>query len=323
MDDKLEISVDAFGVNPTLFKIDHEIVQEILRKPVQTASGHAAIYRYSPTMIMKFSNPHEVQVYEHIKQFEDLKTIVPTYYGFVDLPRGELRDHFTTNRKVEPDSFRYQKDHCVFVIMEDLLSNNISKPHVTDIKLGKCNYEENDEEEKKRKHRKRAKETGMDVWGGRFDGISIFGLKTLHKKDLWIHTFSDNLIYYLIPEFNYQCDENIISSLNPERKNRVIVICNILVEKLSKIHEILIERQSHFNFLQSSIFILYEGDTQKLPYADARLIDFDHTHYKDKDTNILVTPQVELDTFNIGDAGISFGIKSVIKLLNELVVKLN
>jgi len=307
----------------SLFNIDHDVVQEILSRPVHTASGHAAIYRYSPTKIMKFSNPHEVQVYENIKHFEDLKKIVPAYYGFVDLPKGELRDHYTTNRKVRPNTFRDLKDHCVFVVMEDLLSNITSQQHIADIKLGTLNVEPDARESKKQKHMKRARETGMDVWGGRFDGLAIHGHEDLHKKELWTHSFSDNLIYFLIPEFNYEFDESIVDTMSLARRQRVITICNILIEKLNKVHDIITRNQNHFNFLQSSIFIVYEGDLEKPAYADARLIDFDHTHFKNFDTNTVVTPEVELaPSFDIGDAGVTTGLKSVIQVLNELVATL-
>jgi len=320
MSKPLEISVHHGS--DSLLKTDNAILQEILNKPVKTASGHAAVYKYSTGKIMKFSNPHEVKVYENFKHFDDVKAIVPEYFGYVDLPKGDLCSNFLTNRKVRANSFRDQKDHCVFVVIEDLLSNNISKPHITDIKLGKVNYEECSDEEKKQKHRERAKQTGMDVWGGRFDGISIHGQDGIQKKELWAHSFAENLNNFLVPECNFQLDSNTINSLCPEAKERIITICNTLLEKLSQIHLVLTGRQSHFNFLQSSVLLIYEGDFEKEPYADARLIDFDHTHFKKRSTETIVTPYTE-STSDLGDSGAICGINSVIRLLNELISNIN
>jgi hypothetical protein len=322
MSQPLEISVHL--ESDSLFKIDNAILQEILNKPVKTASGHAAVYQYSPGKIMKFSNPHEVKVYENFKHYDDLKPIVPKYYGYVDLNKGDLCKHFITNRKLRPNSFRDQKDHCVFVVIEDLLPNHLSKPHITDIKLGKVNFEECSDETKKQKHTERAKQTGMDVWGGRFDGISIHGKERIQKKELWSHSFSENLNNFLIPDCNFQLDSNTINSLCTEEKDRIIINCNTLLEKLSQIRSILNERQTHFNFLQSSVLLIYEGDLRKDPYADARLIDFDHTHFKKKHTKTIVTPYDESSNIsNLGDSGAICGINSVIQLLNELIPNLS
>jgi len=314
----LEISVHL--ESDSKFKIDNAILEEILSKPIKTASGHAALYKYSPGKIMKFSNLHEVKVYENFKHFDDVKAIVPKYYGYVDLHIGDINTHFTTNRKMRPNSFRDRKDHSVYVVIEDLLPIHVSKPHITDIKLGKVNYEECSDEIKKIKHNERAKQTGMDVWGGRFDGIFIHEKEVIQKKVLWSHSFSENLNNFLIPDCNFQLDNNTINSLCKEEKERTVIICKALLEKLTQIHSVLTEKQSHFNFLQSSVLLIYEGDLEKEPYADARLIDFDHTHFKKKHTETVVTPYNESNNISeLGDSGAICGINSVVQLLTELI----
>jgi len=295
------------------FQIDHDRVEEILNNPVGTTAGHASMFKYSEDKIMKFSNPYEVQVYQAISKFEDITSVVPAYYGFVDLTQGESSEHFLGRRLYKPDSTRVQKGHAIFVILENLLLP-FSVANIADIKLGLRNYEVGDEVKKERIDRDHT--TGADIYLGRFDGISIHGGTGLHKKDLWVHSFSDNMKHFLIPEFDYQGEVE----LSVELKERLIKICKILVEKLTKISLIMEKYAENFNFLQSSLLLLYEADLTKEPIAEARLIDFDRTRYKINENSSLIVPQPQDQIANVlGDLGAARGPISLVKELNDII----
>lgn len=49
----------------------------------------------------------------------------------------------------------------------------------------------------------RAEKNGMAEWGARFDGITIQGLPELHKQELWVNTFPQNLAYFLFPSLSF------------------------------------------------------------------------------------------------------------------------
>jgi len=294
------------------FKIDCNRVQQILCNPVGTTAGHASVFKYSEDKIMKFSNSYEVQVYQAISKFPELKSIVPTYYGFVDIPQNQVGDHFICRRVYKPDSTRVGKDHAIFIILENLLLP-FSIANVADIKLGLRNYEVGEDERKERVERDHS--TGSDIYGGRFDGISSHKQIGLHKLELWSHSFCENLLHYLTPEFVYGNHVN----LSAERKLRLTTICNMFIEKLTKIYEIMEKCADNFNFLQSSILLIYEADESKEPLADARLIDFDLTRYKVNDDSPIIVPHVKDQTILIGDVGAARGPRSLVKELNELL----
>jgi hypothetical protein len=52
--------------------------------------------------------------------FADLKAIVPSFYGAIEIPKGALRDRLVSSRHLQPGSFREFGDHCTFVLLEDL-----------------------------------------------------------------------------------------------------------------------------------------------------------------------------------------------------------
>jgi len=268
---------------------------------------------------MKFSNPHEIKVYQHMTECETLKIIVPRFFGFADIPAGQMGDHMATRRTVKPGSFRIQKDRCLFVIIEDLL-DPFSKPVVSDIKLGKSNYEDDDSEKTKQRHIKRAQRTGMDVYGGRFDGITVHGQPTKHKKALWNHSFPSNLRYFLLPELNYN-ESIVLEELPTDLKSRFKLNCNLLLKKLNQVHVALGDHRKCFNFLQSSLLLIYESDLSKEPRVDVRIIDFDHTHFIPNGSDRVIAPTLPSDAeprYVLGNVCADEGVYSLIELVAEL-----
>jgi len=97
--------------------------------------------------------------------------------------------------------------------------------------------------------------------------------------------------------------------LNDGLRTRIEII-SPLIKKLSDLHEAL-QKQSRFEFLASSILLIYEGDYQLIHEADAlkvdaRLIDFDHLIIKEDNS--------PLDDYS----GIKYGVASLIQVLKNI-----
>jgi len=298
---------------------------DFLKKQIDgQASGHAALYQYKPGELLKFSNGHEIRVYQNIQRFENMKKICAQFHGVVEISTSVMEGHTISTRKIKPGSFRDPREVCIFVHLEDLC-HPFKKPQVADVKLGKLNYDVDETEQGKQQHIARAIYNGMALHGCRFDGINLnteSGKElVLRKRELWANSLENNFIGYLFPKF-FDPEEakppshdrwDFMSCEN--RRDRVKILVDTLIVKLKFIEETLNDQIQNFNFLQGSLLFLYEGDVSAPPLVDVRVIDFDRAHYRNEEgiAQAAAGPQEDL-----GDVGAAFGVESMLKILTDL-----
>jgi len=225
----------------------------------------------------------------------------------------------------------------IFIIMEDL-THKYKYPCLMDIKLGQILYEPDAPLEKKLREARKAQETTTHEFGVRVDGIRVYKPLSaeflVRKQDYgWKHSVEDNLRLFL------DNGDNVRTDLIP-----------YFVAKLEKLFKVLFKHSKSFNFLQSSLLLIYEGDVSRssppsspqintaarisegavageedLAAAvesvtfdddwcpvDVRLIDFDHTH-----TTCCKFGDHEEEE-DVGDCGCTVGIKSLLNSFNTM-----
>jgi len=279
------------------------------------------LYLYKPGQLLKFSNHHEVAVYESIQKCESLRQIVPKYYGVIEVPKKSVEGHTITKRTIKPGHYRDSGDKCVFVNLEDL-TFPFNFPQVADLKLGKISYDETVTELEKQEYLDRAVRNGMAVYGARFDGVNVTDFDSgkkilLHKRDFWGNTLPNNFLAYLFPTLFSQCTDEIDKMDFLHHSNRrefVKKIVLLFIEKLKVLESVITDHLHSFNFLQSSVLLIYEGDMTKEPHVDARLIDFDRAHYR-QSCGMMTRPIIDKD---IGDVGAAVGVKSLVEILTQI-----
>jgi hypothetical protein len=295
-------------------------------------SGHAVLYKLDGGKIIKPSNAHEVEVYKALQKHHSLLPFVAGFYGTTTPPPDlSLKTTTRTQAKMQEDTRREN----IFIIMEDL-THKYKYPCLMDIKLGQILYEPDAPLEKKLREDRKAHETTTHEFGVRVDGIRVYKPRsaefTVRKQDYgWKHSVEDNLRLFL------DNGDVIRTDLIPH-----------FVAKLEKLFKVVFKHTKSFNFLQSSLLLIYEGDVSRSPPSspqintaarvsegavageenvaaavegvefdddwcpvDVRLIDFDHTHT----TCCKFGDHEEED---VGDCGCTVGIKSLMNSFSTL-----
>ena len=275
-------------------KIHLRINEADLSQLSTQASGHAIIYRLPDGKILKRSNMNEIEAYQRLQFHLSILPYIPKFYGYTEL----ALDLKTTTRTNVADAPGKQ---IPFVILEDLTCD-FSSPALMDIKLGRGTYDLQASAAKIKSQDARAQRTTTKKWGARVDGISCFRFATQENIQLKHECWEYSLLHSLCIYFG----TGVGGEVHRE-------ICQALLRQLEALQQVLIKHSRTMNFLQSSLFFVYEADPSAPPRAKISLIDFDHAHlfpFENPDS-----PAEEA----YKDHGCSFGISSLMTFISQLV----
>jgi hypothetical protein len=286
-------------------------------KPFQyQLSGHSIIYKLDNNKIAKPSNYHEIEVYKVLQKHHSFTPFIATFHGIVDSPNCMPVELQTTKRNLGRPYVNPLRKQKVFIILEDLTAN-YRNPSLMDLKLGRILWEATANPDKINRLRRKAFETTSHSHGVRVDGMRVFCAVTqetrIYKRDFtWKRSIEELLRIFL---FN-------------GKETRYDVISSLL-EKLIQLRDCLEKHRRSFNFLQSSLLLIYDSPSSSAAGNDpdskhslspsssptvntsVKIIDFDHAH------TIFTQFNGKKDE-DIGDAGCIFGIETLISLLDKM-----
>jgi len=178
------------------------------------------------------------------------------------------------------------------VIMEDLL-NGYNKPSIMDIKMRISSVGEDASEEKRQKMQQKDQSTTTVSLGMRITALKVWNVKTKEYnaydkswgKKVVEKTMLDSLKVYFDNGEKMQMD-----------------LIDLFLEKLGIVLKHF-ENQRKFRFYSSSVLFVYDSQPNEKPKIDLKMIDFAHVS-QIKDGGL--------------DDGYIFGIKNLMKYLNEL-----
>jgi hypothetical protein len=206
----------------------------------EKVGGHSNLL-VNQDKIAKPCNPNEAAIYQELQKDDIMYSFVPKYYGKI----------FTDRSNVE---LRYFQTSGEFILIENL-TYQYKYPSVMDLKLGSVRRQLVHFPEPRTYERHGFRICGMRAYQPHI-GRYLYHQKV--KKLPW---------YELVNTF-----ERFLSGCTLYRTE----IITLLVQKLEKLLNALVTQQK-FNFMGSSILLIFEGDVNAEVKADVRLIDFDHT----------------------------------------------
>ncbi|KAL7714985.1 Kinase [Entamoeba marina] len=203
--------------------------------------GHSGDIIFQEKQIKKkIGYQTEIEFYEENKEVEELKGIIPKYYGHTE-QRNEQKNE-------------------QFIYIENIIEG-YEYPCVLDIKMGNKTWYDGIKEERKKERIELDKRTTQNLLGFRFCGMKITSPTqtiSINKKiHLDVHTKTDFMsLIHMFLEYSGPFRHSIVTTY---------------IQQLNKIKDIL--QQLHYRFFSTSILFVYNVSTGE---HDIRLIDFSH-----------------------------------------------
>jgi len=257
----------------------------IFQEFIQQASGHSQLFVIG-NKLAKPCNPHEKQAYEELSKDLIIGPFTPKYYGTMFQLHPGVRI-----RKAQQPNY--------FILLENLTAN-YKQPCVMDLKLGLKNYCSKVHTARTVLHRTiKCAATTAKTLGFRVSGIRVYRaskdqfIVRNNKDSRFGNRLTEKTLLRLMEYF-----------LSDGIRTRVELIPKF-TSKLLKLLDAL-EKQTKFDFLASSVLLIYEGAYQKNcnNQVDVRVIDFDHATiwHEGKATDY---------------AGVKVGIRSILDMLKQ------
>jgi 1D-myo-inositol-tetrakisphosphate 5-kinase/inositol-polyphosphate multikinase len=272
-------------------------------------------------------------VYKILQKHRSFAPFIATFHGIVDGSNNMPMELQTTKRNLKKPVVNPLRKQKVFIILEDLTAP-YQNPSVIDLKLGRILWEVTASTEKINRLKRKALDTTSHSHGVRVDGMSVYCVTSqetrVYKRDFtWKQSLEELLRCFL---FN-------------GRETRYDIVPQFL-EKLHQLRKCLEKHRHSFNFLQSSLLLIYDSVSPPSPThlststpisarehisaskdssplsitiplssppisPSVKIIDFDHTH------TIYTLFNGKRDE-DVGDAGCIFGIETLINLFEKI-----
>jgi len=253
------------------------------------ASGHSTLFTIeNNSKLVKPLNPHEAKIYEKIQEVPILHPHTAKYHGrYTDqASQTNVREHQIAGE---------------YIVLQNLTAG-FRHPCIMDVKLGQKNYTEaRHDPEVIQKRRILMNATTAAEFGFRISGIRVFRPMLgnyLVRNSIHATRMLSNL------------DGTLMSAIKAYVNDGARVRLSLVEEFAKKIEAlgVALAAQSSFDFMASSVLLIYEGDISvdgdtDEECVDVKLIDFDHTILTDSKAD---------------DSGVVVGVQSLAGLFREL-----
>jgi hypothetical protein len=252
-----------------------------------TVGGHSAIFTIeSESKILKPANPSEKKVYEKLQKVPSICDYTPKYYGTI---------HYE-EKKVKVRRFQKVGE---FIVLENL-TKPFNRPCVMDLKMGSRTYRDEMTTIDIARRKVKSSSTTSRTSGFKISGLRVY--QPVCERYLIRRFIRRNR---LITDEDTSLKKNLALFLFDGVKYRLELVKLFLV-KLQGLYDAL-EKCRQFDFMASSVLLIYEGDSSCKHSVDVRLIDFDHTIIRDDSSTIF------------DQAGIRFGLRSVMSYFRKIL----
>jgi len=252
-----------------------------------TVGGHSSIYTIEDeSKLLKPMNPAEKKVYEKLQKVSCMNDYIPKYFG---------------NLHCDEKNFKVRSFQKVgeFIVLENL-TKPFNRPCVMDLKLGNRTYRDEMDNTLIAQRKVKCSATTARTSGFKISGLRVY--QPINERYLIRRFIRRNR---LITDEDTSLKKHLSLFLYDGVKYRLDLVKSFLV-KLQGLYDAL-DKCPQFDFMASSVLLIYEGDISHKHSVDVRLIDFDHTIIRD-DSSI---------TFD--QAGIRFGLRSVMNSFRKIL----
>lgn len=257
-------------------------------------SGHAVLYKLPENILLKRTNPNEIQVYEEVQKHKSLIHFTAPYFGHTE--NLHLSVVSTTRTTLSEDRRKEQ-----YIFLGDLTAG-FRTPNIMDVKLGTMTFEKSASVEKQQSQLKRARETTSGKHGARVDGLNVYQPK-IHQKIRLRH--AENWQKPLSESFSLFLSTGVVGEVRWD-------VAALFIEQLANLYATLTKHRYSINFLQSSLLFLYEADLEAPVKVRLGLIDFDHAR-------ILHFEPGSASHKSHSDCGCAFGVANLVVVLQSLL----